>query len=203
MKKFIYIAIFFIFQSFFTQSNLYGINELESDLNKSQSFVENGVKLVYKTSLSEDDIKNSIKDKIHEKIGINISSFDNNIDFEWENINYSITVWSKEKTHISIQAINSNKKLSTKDVLDRVNNFKISSISNKIYRYSKYKILNENIEYDGVIKGNVENKENIEISNGYVSKILLEDKTKVSLAHMKYNTGNYLIIGTPMIFVTY
>ena len=43
----------------------------------------------------------------------------------------------------------------------------------------------------------------INIENGKVGRAFLKDNTRVNLGYVKYNTGEYIIIGTPVIFVTY
>ena len=43
----------------------------------------------------------------------------------------------------------------------------------------------------------------IQVHNGYVGKSTLKSGERISYAIMKYNTGLYVIIGTPIIFTTY
>ena len=41
------------------------------------------------------------------------------------------------------------------------------------------------------------------ISNGKVIKANLVDGSRVNIGQISYNTGDYLIVGTPVIFITY
>ena len=43
----------------------------------------------------------------------------------------------------------------------------------------------------------------LNIHNGSVGKAELYDGNKINMGFTKYDTGEYLIIGTPVIFVTY
>ena len=43
----------------------------------------------------------------------------------------------------------------------------------------------------------------LEISNGSIAKATLMDGTNINIGQISYDTGSYLIIGTPVIFITY
>ena len=57
----------------------------------------------------------------------------------------------------------------------------------------------EDIENKLKIKVN----ENLDISNGSIAKATMMDGTNINIGQITYDTGSYLIIGTPIIFVTY
>ena len=46
-------------------------------------------------------------------------------------------------------------------------------------------------------------KESLNINNGYISEAISENDQDINIGRIKYDTGSYLIIGTPVIFVTY
>ena len=43
----------------------------------------------------------------------------------------------------------------------------------------------------------------LNISNGMIAKGILKEGSKVNFADVTYDTGEYLILGTPVIFITY
>jgi hypothetical protein len=43
----------------------------------------------------------------------------------------------------------------------------------------------------------------LKINNGYTGTGYLSNGEKINFALVKYNTGSYIIIGTPIIFTTY
>ncbi|MEG0297202.1 MAG: hypothetical protein RR620_10830 [Clostridium sp.] len=203
MKKIISIAIFFIFSSIIQQNVMYGFDSLELQLNENGKFIENGVKLIYETE-NKDEFQRLVKKltdvKGHEKIGIK----DNLINYDENNTKYSITVWQEEKTKVSIQVINTDREKLTKDILNEIVQLSDdSSLSQKVYKYTK--IETEKNYKDGIdfLDKDINIDREIEINNGKVINGTLRDDTEVNLAHMKYDTGNYVIVGTPMIFVTY
>ena len=42
-----------------------------------------------------------------------------------------------------------------------------------------------------------------EINNGYSIKATMKDNEMINIGKVNYDTGSYLIIGTPIIFITY
>lgn len=203
MKKIISIAIFFIFLSIIQQNGMYGFDSLEMKMNESGTFIENGVKLIYETE-NKAELQRLVKKITDDKEIEKISIEDNLINYEQNNTNYSITVWQEEKTKVSIQVINTDIEKTTKDILNEIVQLSDgSSLSQKVYKYTKIKT--EKDYKDGIdfLDKEINIHREIDINNGKVINGRLKDDTEVNLAHMKYDTGNYVIVGTPMIFVTY
>ena len=50
---------------------------------------------------------------------------------------------------------------------------------------------------------NIKDNEYLDINNGCVAEATFEDNQHINIGQIKYDTGSYLIIGTPIIFVTY
>ena len=50
---------------------------------------------------------------------------------------------------------------------------------------------------------NIKVNEYLDINNGCVAEATFEDNQHINIGQIKYDTGSYLIIGTPIIFVTY
>ena len=53
------------------------------------------------------------------------------------------------------------------------------------------------------LKNSIGEFEKLDISNGSVAKATMIDSTNINIGQITYDTGSYLIIGTPIIFVTY
>ena len=64
-----------------------------------------------------------------------------------------------------------------------------------IYKLNKLEISMAN---DGFVHPGI-----LEINNGKVSNIVMNDDKSINVAQVNYNSGSYLIIGTPTIFITY
>jgi len=76
----------------------------------------------------------------------------------------------------------------------------------KYFNFIKVKIIEEQKQHIlETIENNVKKDtlEVIDIHNGSVAKGELKDGNRINIGYIKYDTGEYLIIGTPVIFVTY
>ena len=199
MKKFIFIAIFFILNINTINGKAYltnSLDELTNNLNINQEFIENGVKLNYTINLNKEQVLNIIL----ENYNVN-SEFGYSGNFKYKDMEISYSIWSEEKTKLSVQIINSNKEVTINQIVNNTNKIFNSLSFDKVYKYSKYKVISYIDDNSLFLESKKIN--NIDIYNGNVEKRLLQDNTEVSIAHMKYNTGDYLILGTPVIFVTY
>ena len=61
----------------------------------------------------------------------------------------------------------------------------------------------ENVFEDIENKLKINISESLDISNGSIAKATMMDGTDINIGQITYDTGSYLIIGTPIIFVTY
>ena len=81
-------------------------------------------------------------------------------------------------------------------------------INERYFSFIKGKIETEekNIFEDVENKLKIKINEKLDISNGNngcVAEATFEDNQHINIGQIKYDTGSYLIIGTPIIFVTY
>lgn len=67
----------------------------------------------------------------------------------------------------------------------------------------KLKVEDKNIFEDIENKLKIKVSKNLNISNGSIAKATMMDGTNINIGQITYDTGSYLIIGTPIIFVTY
>ena len=73
----------------------------------------------------------------------------------------------------------------------------------KYFDFIKLKIIEEEKDETKEIIKIIVDKEFLEVENGIIGKGILKDNTKINIGYMQYDTGEYLIIGTPVIFITY
>ena len=83
-----------------------------------------------------------------------------------------------------------------KNILKKLENNKTKSV--KYFEYYKGKLL-----YINSLKDINLNDKLLKIHNGYVGKEKLSNNREFSYGIIEYNTGIYIIIGTPTIFTTY
>lgn len=200
MRNFIFVAIFFVFSNIFSSNLIIDIDSIQEYMKNRGVFTDSGIKVVYKTDLSEEEIINNIKNDI------NIYRFDkvnNRIKFNIDSMEVLVDIWQDEVTNVSIQIINYDSKMSIEDILRIAQKLIYNDNSRKVYSYCRYKVDGYKENIDDILPKSMEKLNEIEIYNGKIFNIELINKTKVNLAYMTYDTGNYVIIGTPMIFVTY
>ena len=74
----------------------------------------------------------------------------------------------------------------------------------KYFQYFKGKIDNKERIIDEVSKiPKLKKVKTLDIHNGYVGTACLNDGQRVNFVTSSYNSGTYIIIGTPIIFSTY
>lgn len=200
---FIYIIIFSINLSGVSINNLENISfyQLENFLINKIEFNENGVKLQYNIESNKDYELNRILGLMSDKY--KIENINNKYHFYLKSNNtIEIKIWEEDNiTFVESFIINKNKCMSTEELKRELDNILSSKVRNKRYfKYYKGEISNtDNFDID-----NIElKKELLKIENGYVGKETLNNGEKLSYGIMKYNTGVYLVIGTPVIFTTY
>lgn len=200
---FIYIIIFSINLSGVSSNNLENISfyQLENFLINKTEFNENGVKLQYNIESNKDYELNRILGLMSDKY--KIENINNKYHFYLKSNNtIEIKIWEEDNiTFVESFIINKNKCMSTEELKRELDNILSSKVRNKRYfKYYKGEISNtDNFDID-----NIElKKELLKIENGYVGKETLKNGEKLSYGIMKYNTGVYLVIGTPVIFTTY
>lgn len=188
------LCILFLFTLNLINFNGYNINSyrnLEEKVSTETKFVENGVKVEYKTEKSVKEEEKRIKNELGK----------NSIVLK-ENLNVDFSLWEENNTtYISAKIINQNKENSTKELKEILS--KLTNNDSKDVRFFEYYkgSLNEN-KADEYIKELEKETTILKIENGYTGKIKL-GKDNVNVGLINYDTGLNLIIGTPVIFTTY
>lgn len=180
---------------------------IESRMSEEFHIVENGVKFQYFTNLSEKQENERIENCIVNKYGVDVVKKGNNIKVESENVKLDISIYSiDDKTKVEIILINMDSSIKTETLVDIAKEIRSNEYTGtRIFQFVKYRT-----EYsaESIPKSIIENSKqdtirSLEINNGKVSNIVMNDDKSINVAQVNYNSGSYLIIGTPTIFITY
>ena len=180
---------------------------IENKMSEEFDIVENGVKFQYFTNSSENQENERIENCIINKYGVDVVKKGNNIKAEIENVNIDISIYSIDnKTKVEIILINKDSSVKTESLLDIAKEIRSNEYTGtRIFQFVKYRT-----EYsaESIPKSIIENSKqdtirSLEINNGKVSNIVMNDDKSINVAQVNYNSGSYLIIGTPTIFITY
>ena len=207
------IYIFLVFILFFCYKSVHPIEYLpqsfyldeEISVNYDELY-EVGVKIEYYTSdkaIDEIDRLNRRLLKDYKMVCLNSS--ENSLEFSNGNRSIYVFGYDKEKeSKIEIEVISRNKEklCDLMEVLTHLQNNNKNKA--RYFQYIKGKINNVESTIKS-IKNNtrLENIEILDIYNGYVGTAEYNKYNKISFAINNYDTGCYLIIGTPAIFTTY
>lgn len=175
-------------------------------INKSE-FIENGSKIQYKTKNSIDKEKNRIKEYIIDKFAVNCNDLENNkIKFFNNDMQIETDLWNDDKsTYAVITIVNNNTDYKAEELISILKELENENfIEMQCYQYYKGRISSDKEdEYINDIFSSIYNADIISINNGYTGGGYCTDGEKINFAISNYDTGTYVIIGTPIIFTTY
>lgn len=172
---------------------------IENKVIKETTFKENGVKIQYNIKSSLDKEIERIK-KVYIKENKIEETEDNSHFYIVGDKNIEVNLWCEDGiVFVEAISINNDKDIDTislKNNLKKLQNQKTNSV--KYFEYYKGRLnsinsLKEVKEKEGFIK----------VHNGYVGNYELKSGSKISYGIMEYDTGVYVIVGTPIIFTTY
>ena len=172
---------------------------IENKVIKETTFKENGVKIQYNIKSSLDKEIERIK-KVYIKENKIEETEDNSHFYIVGDKNIEVNLWCEDGiVFVEAISINNDKDIDTislKNNLKKLQNQKTNSV--KYFEYYKGRLnsinsLKEVKEEEGFIK----------VHNGYVGNYELKSGSKISYGIMEYDTGIYVIVGTPIIFTTY
>lgn len=181
---------------------------LEDELINAGDFIENGVRVEYSSKNNLENellvIKKNLSDLFKEDVYID----NNTIFFSDDQRDIKVLVWnSEEGTKVQITYINNRKECTISKIIKEMEQIQYFAAENiKYFNFVKVKIIEEKKQdILDTLKENIEEKtlEELDIVNGKIGKGKLKDENKINFSFMSYDTGEYLIIGTPVIFITY
>ena len=174
-------------------------------LNKSE-FVENGSKIQYKTKNSIENEKNRIEKYINNNCVSDYKEVNNKISFDNYDMHAETYLWNDDiYTYAEITIVNSSPNYKTEDLIGVLKGLENKDLNDvQYYQYYKGRIsFDKEDEYIIDICNSIDNGEMINLNNGYTGSGYCTDGEKINFAISNYDTGAYIIIGTPIIFATY
>jgi len=181
---------------------------IENRIKESSEFIQNGIKVEYSVSQPISKEISRIEKYFNLNFHKNVQTDGNSIIYDDSTKQIKALVWSdNENTKVQIIYINNDKNANTfhlKKELNQMQNIAAKNI--KYFNFIKVKIIEERKQnLLEILKNNIDKDtlEIMDIHNGSVGKANLYDGNKVNIGFVKYDTGEYLVIGTPVIFITY
>ena len=198
MKKFSRIIIV-IFLNLMVYFNYYGISfdNYESEMNEKYKFVENGVKLCYKTNNSKEEEKEKILKVINKQYDGYIDIMQDKIVFDNVIVKF---INNLSYLNVEISIVNTNAQSSTKEILSNIKKIK------KTFNWSEYKYFKVKVDDSDKLKKQFERiirEKFLDISNGYIAQITDKSMQQISIAICKYDTGDFLLMATPVIYTSF
>lgn len=182
-------------------------NKIEKYILDEYEFVESGIKLEYTVKSQINDEYKRIEEIFSNKNNLLISTDKNFINAKDKKINYSVNMYNYgDLIKVEIIIINTDECINNFDLrvlLKEIRNDNF--IDERYFSFIKGKIntkdknIFDNLEKEFKLQIN----DRLEVSNGYIAKATMKDKNDINIGQINYDTGSYLIIGTPIIFITY
>ncbi|WP_294350724.1 hypothetical protein [uncultured Clostridium sp.] len=171
-------------------------------------FENNGVKVRYSSDKEVDKEKSMIIEKIKEQdIGNIIEESYNELHIRTSiNEDLNIKIYKDlDKTIVEEEIINYSSEKKISKLMKELTELQTKYAKDiRYFQYIKGKINNKNTAIDKIKKiQEMKNINTLDIHNGYVGTANLYNGERVNFSVCTYNTGSYLVIGTPVIFTTY
>lgn len=213
MKK-----VFFVFSLIFSllfingkeyncKTNEDSFINIEKSIATDYEFVENSVKLEYTTTISVEDEYRRIFDLLSKDSRLEVGQEGNYITAKMEKMEYNIHVYtSYDNTRVEMIAVNKKKDTSIEDIKQILQKFRYDNyLDERYFSYVKGRLKTDKESLSSNIKKElkIDTLNTLEIDNGIITKAVMRDDKTVNIGQISYDTGSYLIIGTPMIFTTY
>ena len=182
-------------------------NDLEYACINNSKFVENGIKIQYKTKKDKQNEIYRINQYFSNGNVYNCEQLaENKIKLYDKDIKIEIESWADSKySYVTMTLVNNNELYRTEDLLGvfkELINKECEDI--QYYRYYKGKVTsNSEEEYMDNISNCISKFQILELSNGYTGSGYCTNGEKINFTISNYDTGAYMIIGTPIIFTTY
>lgn len=215
MKKKIYIIPLVIFSLLligakplksFNSPTFFDLSE--QAIIESDAFIENGVKINYCSKTDIEIEYERLLKEFQDKCIDNVEITNNKIIYKDSNSDITVVLWEENnETMVEIVVINNNPLMGSlllKRNLEKLLNN--NSTKEKYFSYVKGKIELQSYEKIEETIMNSIKKDTLEvlnIHNGYSATAEFRDSQRVNMGYMEYDSGRQIIIGTPIIFVTY
>ena len=186
--------------------NNFNLENIKEQLNEDYIFEENGVKSVYRVNAKKSDVINNIKNILAENLNEEVHEDNDEINVRTSSEDFNLRFFSNNDTTIvHFTIINYNKEITISKLMKELTKLQGKNVFDiRYFQYIKGKINNIDGKLNKIKNLHQINKvDTLDIHNGYVGMAYFKDGHRVNIALNSYDTGNYLIIGTPVIFTTY
>ena len=122
------------------------------------------------------------------------------------NLQYDINLFLQDNLlNVEIVIINKNNKIDTNMLKKIIAQFKSNNLIEERYFFIVKGKISEEVKLDKsmLINKEIEDTYKININNGVVYKLKFSKNEIINTSIVTYDTGKYVIIGTPIIFITY
>ncbi|MDO5516610.1 MAG: hypothetical protein Q4F66_03580 [Clostridium sp.] len=183
--------------------------QLESQCLSRSEFVENGVKVQYKTKIDEKTEEEKISDCFL-KHGLKINS-SSNLEFYNDKVNVEADLWNDGLyTYVNVTLMNKDASYMTLELQNIIREL-IDEDSEEVqyFRYYKGRVNDEGQNdsrntLEEIMSESILNEADIlELYNGYAGNATIKGGKELNFALCRYDTGTYIIIATPIIFAAY
>ena len=195
-------------------SYVYDEDDIYIRVHNVVDFCESGIKISYKT-------KSDIREILQQISDLNISYFNNTLKID-ENMddNFSFEEETDKASTKILIAKDVNEYTAEMEIIDKQKLINISEIKLKCRKLNNISNLNYYTFIKGKVKKqykyeledrlfnildcyNIKNKSNVSLENGLTGIFTVQKTLKINYSIMNYDDGTYLIMGSPIIFITY
>ncbi|WP_297435269.1 hypothetical protein [uncultured Clostridium sp.] len=200
MKKMVSFIMLYVFVGIFLGSGAsYSKIEYYDSVRTEHNIIEQGIKVQYKDDISPQELK--------EFLGITgeLKIYGKNIAYKHNDEKFLIELKYID-SFVELEIILKDNKTDIEE-LEKIFKDKFKDKKNlDIFTYIKGKV-NDNHNLKSInLEGNynVKSIENLEIDNGYTGVITLKNNEQLNYAIKNYGKDdNYIIVGSPVIFISY
>lgn len=186
--------------------NNLNLEDIKEQVKEDFIFQENGVRSVYRVNAKKKDVIEDVKKVLKSNLNKEVQEDNDEINIRTSSEELNLKFISNNNdTMVYFTIINYNEEIAISNLMKELTKLQGKNIFDiRYFQYIKGKINNIDEKLDKIKSLHQINKiDTLNIHNGYVGMAYLKGAQRVNIALNSYDTGNYLIIGTPVIFTTY
>ncbi|MDO4535313.1 MAG: hypothetical protein Q4B63_05835 [Clostridium perfringens] len=214
MKKIFLVLITIMFSLNLNGSYLCDEEDLYKDVSNIVDFCESGLKVSFSTNKDLEEILKSIN-KL-DLLYLDNTLYEDNVledKFYFEKINednsIKVLIGKEKNYNIEIEIIDKKNMININLLKKELNKLSKDAYNFNYFTFVKGKLANQsNYELENSLFNildcyNIQNKSSILLENGLTGIFTVQERLKFNYSIMNYNNGTYLIMGSPIIFITY
>ncbi|MBE6047111.1 MAG: hypothetical protein E7213_01670 [Clostridium sp.] len=212
MKFKICLILIFLFSLFSNSVRTYALlddlylENIQNEMKDDFEFQQNGVRSVYRVNAEKQDVIKNTKCTLEANFKEDVIEKNDEINIRTSLKDIQVKFFSNNnQTIVYFTIINYNKEIIISNLMKELTELQGKNIFDiRYFQYIKGKINNIDDRLKKIESlHQINNIDTLDIHNGYVGRANLNNGERVNIALNSYDTGNYLVIGTPVIFVTY